>query len=34
MRSQPMIQATISPIDVYEYVYADPATGIVEANSA
>ncbi|MNO02360.1 hypothetical protein D3C81_2227400 [compost metagenome] len=34
MRSQPMIQAASSPIVAYENVYADPATGSVEANSA
>src|SRR5476649_2517477 len=28
-RSQPMIQATSSPIVVYEYVYALPAIGII-----
>ncbi len=29
-----MIQASSSPIDAYENVYADPATGMYEANSA
>ena len=29
-----MIQAKSSPSDEYENVYADPATGTVEANSA
>ena len=29
-----MIQATNSPSVAYENVYADPATGTVEANSA
>ncbi len=29
-----MIQATSSPSEAYENVYADPATGTVEANSA
>lgn len=33
-RSQPMIQAGSSPIEAYENVYADPATGTVDANSA
>lgn len=33
-RSQPMIQAGSSPIEAYAKVYADPATGTVEANSA
>src|SRR4051812_13097948 len=33
-RSQPMIQATSSPMVAYEYVYALPAMGIIEANSA
>src|SRR5262249_5642421 len=33
-RSQPMIHATSSPIVAYEYVYALPAIGIIEANSA
>src|SRR5690606_38298706 len=33
-RSQPMIQAGSSPREEYENVYADPATGTVEANSA
>src|SRR6185295_8523789 len=34
IRSQPMIHATSSPIVAYEYVYALPAIGIIEANSA
>src|SRR5688572_8362533 len=34
MRSQPMIQAKISPSVAYAYVYALPATGIMLANSA
>ena len=34
MRSQPMIQATSSPIVAYEYVYALPAIGIIDAISA
>src|SRR3954465_551929 len=34
IRSQPMIHATSSPIVTYEYVYALPAIGIIEANSA
>ncbi len=29
-----MIQATSSPSEAYEKVYAEPATGTVEANSA
>ena len=33
-RSQPMIQAMNSPSVAYENVYADPATGTVDANSA
>src|SRR5690606_4371839 len=33
-RSQPIIHATHSPIVAYEYVYALPATGIIEATSA
>ena len=33
-RSQPMIQATSSPIVTYAYVYALPATGMLEASSA
>ncbi len=33
-RSQPMIQAGSSPIEAYANVYADPATGTVDANSA
>src|SRR6478752_7846348 len=33
-RSQPMIQAMISPRLAYENVYADPDTGTVDANSA
>src|SRR5690606_27768376 len=33
-RSQPMIQAGSSPREAYEKVYAEPATGTVEANSA
>src|SRR5207237_3278559 len=33
-RSQPMIQATSSPIVAYEYVYALPATGTAAAISA
>src|SRR5690606_33082371 len=34
IRSHPMIQATSSPSVAYEKVYALPATGTVEANSA
>src|SRR5437588_2590390 len=34
IKSQPMIHATNSPIVAYEYVYALPATGIIDANSA
>ena len=34
IRSQPMIQAIISPSVAYAYVYADPATGAIDANSA
>src|SRR6188508_74932 len=33
-RSQPMIQAMISPRAKYENVYADPDTGTVDENSA
>ena len=33
-RSQPIIHAMNSPIVAYEYVYALPAMGIIEANSA
>src|SRR4029079_17887644 len=33
-RSQPMIQATSSPMVAYENVYALPAIGIIDANSA
>src|SRR2546422_9648752 len=33
-KSQPMIQATISPMVAYEYVYALPATGTADAISA
>src|SRR5437667_493617 len=33
-RSQPMIQATSSPMVAYEYVYAPPATGPPPANRA
>ena len=33
-RSQPMIHATSSPIVTYEYVYALPAIGMTDANSA
>jgi hypothetical protein len=33
-RSQPMIHATSSPSVAYEYVYALPAIGIIDANSA
>ncbi len=29
-----MIQAGSSPIEAYEKVYAEPATGTVDANSA
>ena len=29
-----MIQAISSPSVAYEYVYAEPATGTIEANSA
>jgi hypothetical protein len=34
MRSQPIIHAISSPRLAYENVYAEPATGTVEANSA
>jgi hypothetical protein len=34
MRSHPIIHASSSPIVAYEYVYALPATGIIEAISA
>ncbi len=34
VRSQPMIQAKISPNVAYAYVYAEPARGIMAANSA
>src|SRR5258708_7180962 len=34
IRSQPMIQAMNSPRVAYPYVYADPAIGTVDANSA
>src|SRR3954454_3046657 len=34
IRSQPMIQATISPSVAYVYVYALPETGIDDASSA
>jgi len=34
MRSQPISHATISPIVEYEYVYAEPASGIMDASSA
>src|SRR4029079_18844510 len=34
IRSHPMIHATNSPIVAYEYVYALPAIGIIDANSA
>ena len=34
IRSQPIVHATSSPKVAYENVYADPATGTVEANSA
>src|SRR5207248_2181999 len=33
-RSQPMIQANSSPSVAYAYVYAEPATGTIDANSA
>lgn len=33
-RSQPMIHAGNSPSEAYEKVYAEPATGTVDANSA
>src|SRR3954463_151946 len=33
-RSHPMIQATNSPMVTYEYVYALPAIGMIDANSA
>ena len=33
-RSQPMHQPTISPSTAYPYVYAEPARGIIPANSA
>ncbi len=33
-KSQPMIHATIWPIVAYAYVYALPAIGIIDANSA
>src|SRR5215467_7287044 len=32
--STPMIHAASSPSDAYEYEYADPDTGIVDASSA
>ena len=32
--SAPMIQAPNSPTVVYEYVYAEPETGSIEASSA
>ncbi len=34
MRSHPTIHASSSPMVAYVKVYAEPATGIVEANSA
>jgi hypothetical protein len=34
MRSQPMIHAMNSPSVAYEYVYAEPAMGTMDANSA
>ena len=34
IRSHPMIHAKISPSVAYEYVYALPAIGIIDANSA
>ena len=34
IRSQPMIHAKISPSVAYVNVYAEPATGITDANSA
>src|SRR5690242_6614705 len=34
IKSQPMIQATSSPRLAYENVYAEPATGTTDANSA
>src|SRR5262249_5312589 len=34
IRSQPMTQAISSPSVAYAYVYAEPATGTVAANSA
>ena len=33
-RSHPIIHAISSPMVAYEYVYALPDTGIIEANSA
>src|SRR5207302_9319019 len=33
-RSQPMIHAKTSPNVAHPYVYADPATGIIDENSA
>ena len=32
-RSQPITHATSSPMVAYEYVYALPDTGIIDANS-
>ncbi len=34
IRSQPMIHAISSPSVPYEYVYAEPETGTIDANSA
>ncbi len=34
MRSQPIVQATISPSVAYAYAYALPEIGIIAANSA
>src|SRR6478752_7067237 len=34
IKSQPMIQAKSSPSVAYAYVYAEPATGAIDANSA
>jgi hypothetical protein len=34
INDQPIIHAIISPKATYEYVYADPATGTIDANSA
>ena len=34
IKAHPIIQAIISPKATYEYVYADPETGTIDANSA